>query len=73
MQAPGLEAALRDREGELAKRLGNVQIRDLRRSYGNKFAPRINRYARLRDVLQKLDTPSLLMLADQPGALATDR
>ena len=32
MQAPGLGATLRDREGALARRLGNVRIRDLRRA-----------------------------------------
>jgi hypothetical protein len=65
MQTLGLEsAALRDKDGDLAKRFGHVQIGDLRRSYGNKFAPRMNRYAKLKDVLHKLDTPSLLLLID---------
>lgn len=65
MQPLGFDATLRDKDGDVAKKFGNVQIQELRRSYGAKFAPRMNRYAKLRDVLHKLDAPSLLLLVEE--------
>lgn len=63
-----LEITLRDQEGDLAKKFGHLQIGDLRKACGGSFAPRMNRYAKLKDVLDKLDMPSLLLVGRSAGA-----
>jgi hypothetical protein len=59
---PGLDGRHRDANGEISRRHGNTSIDSLREAYGACFAPGFPGYARLRDVLDRLDEPSLSRL-----------
>ena len=59
MTDKGLDSRHRDRNGEISKKHGNTLIATLRKTYGEKFAPGFPDNAKLSDVLEKLDEPSL--------------
>ena len=52
----------RDKNGEISKKHGNTLIRTLRKTYGAQFAKGCADNETLRDVLHKLDEPSLSSL-----------
>ena len=54
-----LDARHRDKNGEISRKHGNTLIRTLRNAYGEHFAQGCADTAKLSDVLQKLDDPSL--------------
>ena len=62
MDQPGPHGRHRDKNGELSKKHGNTLVRTLRKIYGQQFAEGCTREEKLRDVLQKLDEPSLSRL-----------
>ena len=49
----------RDKNGEISRKHGNTLMRTLRMTYGPGFAPGCADDAKLSDVLEKLDEPSL--------------
>lgn len=57
----------RDKRGEIAQRYGSMVIRTLRVKYGYKFAEGESNSAKLIDVLERLDDPSLLKLLRDHG------
>jgi hypothetical protein len=59
---PGLDGRHRDADGEISRKHGNTSIDSLRDTYGACFAPGFPGYTRLRDVLDRLDEPSLSRL-----------
>ncbi|HEY3919215.1 MAG TPA: hypothetical protein VGL83_15595 [Stellaceae bacterium] len=52
----------RDKSGDVAQKYGNTLIRTLRVKYGYAFAMGESNYAKLIDVLERLDEPSLHQL-----------
>jgi hypothetical protein len=52
----------RDKNGEISRKHGNTLIRTLRKTYGQSFAGAYGNKKKLRDVLLKLDEPSLTRL-----------
>lgn len=62
MEQPGLNGRHRDKNGEISRKHGNTLIRTLRKIYGPGFASGCSDNATLRDVLHKLDEPSLSKL-----------
>ncbi len=48
-----------DRNGEIGRKHGNTLIVTLRKTYGSDFAPGCADDAKLGDVLDKMDEPSL--------------
>jgi hypothetical protein len=52
----------RDKNGELSRKHGNALMGTLRQTYGYGFAPGCADHAKLRDVLEKMDEPSLSQL-----------
>jgi hypothetical protein len=52
----------RDKTGEISRKHGNTIVRTLRRAYGHDFAQGFKDDDKLRDVLEKLDEPSLSRL-----------
>jgi hypothetical protein len=62
MDQPGPHGRHRDKNGELSKKHGNTLVRTLRKIYGQQFAEGCTPEEKLRDVLQKLDEPSLSRL-----------
>jgi hypothetical protein len=49
----------RDKNGEISRKHGNTLIRTLRITYGPGFAPGFTDNAKLSEVLEKMDEPSL--------------
>jgi hypothetical protein len=64
MKQPGLDHRHRDKNGEISKKHGNTLISTLRKEHGDNFAPGISGTAKLSEVLEKLDEPSLSKLID---------
>ena len=62
MKEPGLDQRHRDRNGEISRKHGNTLISSLRQTYGPNFAPGFSGQAKLSEVLQTLDAPSLTQL-----------
>jgi hypothetical protein len=62
MKQPGLDKRHRDKNGEIARKHGNTLVSTLRETYGSKFAPGMSDDAKLGDVLDRLDEPSLSQL-----------
>ncbi|MBV9827695.1 MAG: hypothetical protein JO001_18845 [Alphaproteobacteria bacterium] len=62
MQQPGLHNRHRDKNGEISKKHGNTLVRTLRKIYGAHFAQGEPDTAKLSDVLQTIDAPSLSAL-----------
>ena len=62
MRQPGLDQRHRDKDGEISRKHGNTLIRALRQTYGPVFASGISGEDKLRDVLHRLDEPSLRQL-----------
>ncbi len=62
MKQPGLDQRHRDKNGEIDRKHGNTLVSTLRQTYGAGFAPGIPGNAKLSDVLQQLDEPSLSQL-----------
>jgi len=58
----------RDKSGEIAQKHGNTLIRTLRVKYGYTFAKGENNSAKLIDVIERLDEPSLQQLIREEGA-----
>jgi hypothetical protein len=58
----GLDGRHRDADGEISRKHGNTQIMTLRETYGKDFAKGEPGAARLKDVLARLDEPSLSKL-----------
>ncbi len=59
-----------DRTGEITRKYGNTLIATLRKTYGNDFAPGCAGDAKLKDVLDRMDEPSLSRLRhDQEFAI----
>jgi hypothetical protein len=52
----------RDKNGEISRKHGNTLISTLRKTYGADFAKGCAESERLRDVLHKMDEPSLSKL-----------
>lgn len=59
MKEPGLDGRHRDKNGEISKKHGNTLVSTLRKIYGQDFAPGFPPHAKLSDVLETLDEPSL--------------
>ena len=57
-----IDARHLDKNGEISRKHGNTLIRTLRKIYGEHFAQGCADTAKLSDVLQKLDDPSLRRL-----------
>ena len=55
----GLDNRHRDKNGEISRKHGNTLISTLRKTYGPTFAHGFADDAKLADVLDKLDEPSL--------------
>jgi hypothetical protein len=62
MKQPGLDHRHRDKDGEISKKHGNTLVGTLRKTYGPIFASGFSDHDKLRDVLDKLDEPSLSKL-----------
>ena len=58
----------RDKSSEIAQKHGNTLIRTLRVKYGYTFAQGENNSAKLIDVIERLDEPSLQQLIRDEGA-----
>ncbi len=59
-----------DKTGEINRKHGNTLVGTLRKTYGNSFAPGCDDDAKLSDVLNKMDEPSLSRLRhDQEFAI----
>jgi hypothetical protein len=67
MQQPGLDDRHRDKDGRIAKKHGNTLISTLRNIYPG-FAPKEHGTAKLIDVLDRLDEPSLTKLVKDTKA-----
>jgi hypothetical protein len=66
MEQPGLDGRHRDKDGRIAKKHGNTLIATIRLTYPG-FAPKERGTAKLIDVLERLDEPSLTKLVqDMP-------
>jgi hypothetical protein len=52
----------RNKDGKISVKLGDTTIWTLRKTYGEKFAPDEDENAKLGDVLERLDEPSLSKL-----------
>jgi hypothetical protein len=61
---PGLDDRHRDADGAISKKHGNTRIVNLRDAYGKDFAPGAPGTAKLKDVLARLDEPSLSKLIE---------
>jgi hypothetical protein len=61
---PGLDGRHRDADGEISKKHGNTRVKNLRDTYGKDFAPGVPGTAKLKDVLARLDEPSLSKLIE---------
>ena len=59
---PGLDNRHRDKDGEIAKKHGNMLVSTLRQTYGAEFAPGRSGDEKLKDLLHDLDEPSLTHL-----------
>lgn len=57
----------RDKKGEIARKYGSMLIRTLRVKYGNRFAEGESNAAKLIDVLERLDEPSLHQIIRDHG------
>jgi hypothetical protein len=68
MKEPGLDSRHRDKNGEISKKHGNTLVRTLRKIYGASFAPGFPDSAKLSDVLETLDEPSLSQLVRDHNA-----
>lgn len=62
MQQPGLNDRHRNKDGEVSRKHGNTLVRTLRRIYGAQFAASEPETAKLSEVLEELDEPSLSAL-----------
>jgi hypothetical protein len=62
MKQPGLDQRHRDKNGEISRKHGNTLVGTLRRTHGPDFAQGFKETAKLSDVLQTLDEPSLSQL-----------
>jgi hypothetical protein len=61
---PGLDGRHRDADGEISRKHGNTLIMTLRDIYGRDFAKGEPGMAKLKDVLARLDEPSLSKLIE---------
>ena len=64
---PGLDHRHRDKNGRISQKHGNTLISTLRQTYGQHFAPGQPAHAKLSDVLQVVDEPSLSKLCHDVG------
>jgi hypothetical protein len=64
MKEVGLDSRHRDKDGEISKKHGNTLIMTLREKYGKDFAKGEPGMSRLKDVLARLDEPSLSKLIE---------
>ena len=62
MKQPGLDGRHRDKNGQISQKHGNTEVKTLRKIYGASFAPNQEPNAKLKDVLDQLDEPSLSKL-----------
>lgn len=54
-----IDARHRNKDGEIARKVGNTLIGTLRKTYGSQFAEGCRNDERLSDVLYRMDEPSL--------------
>ena len=59
MKQPGLDGRHRDKNGQISQKHGNTKVKTLRKIYCASFAPNQEPNAKLKDVLDQLDEPSL--------------
>lgn len=71
MDQPGLDQRHRDKNGRISTKHGNTEIKTLRKHYGPSFAKGCGDDEKLRDILHKLDEPSLshLVRDEEAGKL----
>lgn len=62
MLQPGLDGRHRTLLGRIQRKRGDTMVRTLRRHHGAAFLPQFNEADDLKDVLHRLDEPSLSQL-----------
>ena len=64
----GLDGRHRDKNGEISRKHGNTLVGTLRKIYGPSFAQGRSDEAKLSDVLEEINEPSLSQLVSDHGS-----